>query len=158
MTAEKEKLTKLLWVSVDNTPERLGYRELFFSTLLRENITANSNIINLIGTHILSIINGILDRVSYGYYVRNIRKEYCKTHNREMLVWIRKKLSPNKETARLVMDMFDPSSDIVRQSKPAAWSCVLSVDLDDDMILEYNTFTFVLSCNLPRGDCSFVHY
>lgn len=158
ITAEKEKFIKLLQVFVNNTPERFDYWELLLSTLLWEDITVNSNIINLVGTHIPSIVNEILNRISYGYYVRDIWKEYCKAHNREMLVWMKEKLSLNKEIVRLVMDTFDPSSDIVRQSEPAVWNCMLSVDLDNGMILEYSTFMFVLSYNLPRSDYSFAYY
>ena len=144
ITAEKEKFIKLLQVFVNNTPERFDYWELLLSTLLWEDITVNSNIINLVGTHIPSIVNEILNRISYGYYVRDIWKEYCRAHNREMLVWMKEKLSLNKE--------------IVRQSEPAVWNCMLSVDLDNGMILEYSTFMFVLSYNLPRSDYSFAYY
>ena len=50
------------------------------------------------------------------------------------------------------------AGDIVRQSEPAVWNCMLSVDLDNGMILEYSTFMFVLSYNLPRSDYSFAYY
>ena len=71
---------------------------------------------------------------------------------------MREKFSLNNAIVRLVLDMFDPRSEMVRNSDTSVWACMLSADVDTEMVLEYSTFLFLLSYNLRRDDYAFSYY
>lgn len=158
MSLEREKFLKLIQLFKNNVPFDFKYWDVLQTKMLWEDVPVDQEIITEIGHHIDTTVNEILNRMSFEYHVGNSWIAYCKSEPVKVMMWMKEKFSLNKTLVRLVLDMFDPRSELVRNSETSVWACMMSADVDNEMILEYSTFLFVLSYNLQRDDYAFSYY
>lgn len=158
MSLEREKFLKLIQLFKNNVPTDFKYWNMLLTKMLWEDASVDQKTIMEIGRHINTLVNEVLNRMSFGYHVGNNWIAYCKSEPVKVLMWMKEKFSLNNALVRLVLDMFDPRSEQVRNSETSVWACMLSADIDTEMVLEYSTFLFVLSYNLRRDDYAFSYY
>lgn len=158
MSLEREKFLKLIQQFKNNVPSDFKYWDVLQTKMLWEDVPVDQEIITEMGHHIDTTVNEILNRMSFGYHVGNSWIAYCKSEPFKVMMWMKEKFSLNTTLVRLVLDMFDPRSELVRNSETSVWSCMLSADVDNEIVLEYSTFLFVLSYNLMRDDYAFSYY
>ena len=158
MSFEREKFLKLIQLFKNNVPSDFKYWDVLQTKMLWEDVPVDQEIITEIGHHIDTTVNEILNRMSFEYHVGYSWIAYCKSEPVKVMMWMKEKFSLNTALVRLVLDMFDPRSELVRNSETSVWACMLSADVDNEMVLEYSTFLFVLSYNLRRDDYAFSYY
>lgn len=158
MSLDREKFLKLIQLFKNNVPSDFKYWDVLQTKMLWEDVPVDQEIITEIGRHIDTTVNEILNRMSFEYHVGNSWIAYCKSEPVKVMMWMKEKFSLNRALVRLVLDMFDPRSELVRNSETSVWACMLSADVDNEMVLEYSTFLFVLSYNLRCDDYAFSYY
>lgn len=158
MSLEREKFLKLIQLFKNNVPSGFKYWDVLLTKMLWEDIPVDNETIMTMGQHVETLVNNVLNRMSFEYHVGKSWIAYCKTEPVKVMMWMKQKFSLNTALVRLVLDMFDPRSELVRNSETSVWACMLSADTDSSIILEYSTFLFVLSYNLRRDDYAFSYY
>lgn len=158
MSLGREKFMILIQIFKNNEPSDFKYWDVLLTKMLWEDVPVGQGTIVEIGNHIDTMVSEVLNRMSYGYHVGNNWIVYCKSEPVKVMLWMKEKFSLNKALVRLVLDLFDPRSELVRNSDTSVWACMMSAEIDRSMTLEYCTFLFVLSYNLRRDDYAFSYY
>lgn len=158
MSLERDKFLELIQVFKNSAPSDFMYWDVLLTKMLWEDVPVDQDTILTIGKHTNTLVSELLNRMSFGYHVGNSWIAYCKSEPVKVMTWMKEKFSLNKALVRLVLDMFDPRSELVRNSDTSVWACLMSAETDSGMTLEYCTFLFVLSYNLRRDDYAFSYY
>lgn len=158
LTAERGKFQKVLQLFEQRVPTGFDHWKQLITKLIWEDIPVEWKTVTLIGEHEPTVVNEVLNRLIYGYHVRQIWIDYCKTQKTSMMAWMNKQFSLKSSHVRMILDTFDPMSEIVRHSDTSVWMGMLNADVESSMVLEYCTFLFVLSYNISRNDDAFELY
>lgn len=158
ISLEREKFLKLIKLFKNNVPSDFKYWDVLQTKMLWEDVPVDDDTIMMIGYHIDTMVSEVLNRMSFGYHVGNNWIAYCKSEPTKVMAWMKEKFSINSSLLRLVLDTFDPRSELVRNSDTSVWTCMLNADVESGMVLEYSTFLFVLSYNLRHDDYAFSYY
>ena len=158
MSLDRKKFMILIQLFKNNVPSDFKYWDVLLTKLLWEDVSVDQDTIMEIGNNTDTLVNEVLNRMSFGYHVEKSWIVYCKSEPVKVMMWMKEKFSLNKALVRLVLDMFDPRSELVRNSDTSVWACMMSAETDSSMTLDYCTFLFVLSYNLRRDDYAFSYY
>ena len=158
MALDREKFMILIQLFKNNAPSDFKYWDVLLTKMLWEDVPVGQETIVEIGNHIDTMVSEVQNRMSYGYHVGNNWIAYCKSEPVKVMMWMKEKFSLNKALVRLALDMFDPRSELVRNSDTSVWACMMCAETDSSMTLEYCTFLFVLSYNLRHDDFAFSYY
>ncbi len=158
IASDREKFLELIQLFKQKTPPDFKYWDALLTKLLWDDVQVDQEIISTIGQHVDTLVSDVLNRMSFGYQVGSTWVDYCKSEPTKVMAWMKEKFSLNNTLVRLVLDTFDPRSELVRGSDTIVWACMLSAEIDSGMLLEYSTFLYVLSYNLHRDDYAFLYY
>lgn len=158
MSLNREKFLKLIQLFKNNVPSGFKYWDMLLTMMLWEDVPVDQETIMKIGHHIDSMVSEVLNRISFGYHVGNNWISYCKSEPVKVMMWMKEKFSLNEALVQLVLNMFDPRSELVRNSDTSVWACLMNADVGNGKMLDYSTFLFVLSYNLRRDDYAFLYY
>lgn len=158
LVADKESFIEVLQLFFHSVPVTFVYWELLLIRILVENVTVSETEIATIAEHVPSVVFIILERINSGKKVNKEWMAYCKLHPQNILDWMTETSSLKKEIVRMVIDTFEPDSDVVRKSNAVVWRCMLQAETDPEMHLEYCVFLFELSYNIMRNDDAFKLY
>lgn len=158
LTADKETFVELLHLFFCNVPEKFDYWDFLLFRVLVDNIAIPETSVVTIAEHTSSVIFIVLERLNSGKVVNNEWVTYCRLHPQDILEWMNGISSVNKEILKIVIDTFEPNSEVVRMSDTTVWRCLLQAETDFEMRLEYCVFLFELSYNITQNDDAFKLY
>lgn len=158
LTMERDKFQKILQQFELHEPINFEHWEMLATKLIWEDVPVDERIVRLIVEHEKDIVSEVLNRLTYSYHVDDKWLAYCKMQETAVMAWMKVQLRINSSQLRLILDTFDPTSEMVGQSDTSVWMCLLNAYVDTGIALEYCTFLFVLSYVISRNKEAFELY
>lgn len=158
LVSERMKFMKILQIFTRSVPDNFDCWESLLDRVLMENAPVPESTAAMIAEHVPSAVFVVLERLNSCETVNKEWVAYCKSHPQDILTWMAGISSLKKEAVRIILDTFEPDSDLVRMSDTAVWRCLLQAETNSKIKLRYCVFLFELSYNISRNDDAFKLY